>query len=150
KDKEISDRWRGFRDVADARHLSNRIEPEVVAALVEAVRGAYPRLSHRYYALKAGWFGKKALPHWGRNAPLPKTASPNIPWAEARGIVLEAYGAFSPTMAAIAEKFFTRRWIDAPVRPGKSPGAFAHPTVPSAHPYVLLNYQGKTRDVMTL
>jgi oligoendopeptidase F len=150
KDKEISDRWRGFADVADARHLSNRVEPEVVAALVEAVRAAYPRLSHRYYALKARWFGKKRLPQWDRNAPLPKAPSRTIGWNEAKATVLTAYGAFSPDMAAIAEKFFDNNWIDAPVRPGKAPGAFSHPTVPSAHPYVLLNYQGKPRDVMTL
>ena len=150
KDKEISDRWRGFADVADARHLSNRVEPEVVEALVEAVRAAYPRLSHRYYALKARWFGKKRLPHWDRNAPLPQVPSRTIGWSEAQSTVLTAYGAFSPQMASIAERFFKDRWIDAPVRPGKAPGAFAHPTVPSAHPYVLLNYQGKPRDVMTL
>ncbi len=150
KDKEISDRWRGFADVADSRHLSNRVEPEVVDALMTAVRDAYPRLSHRYYALKASWFGKKRLPHWDRNAPLPKVATRAIGWDEARETVLTAYGAFSPKMAEIATRFFDRRWIDAPVRPGKSPGAFAHPTVPSAHPYVLLNYQGKPRDVMTL
>ena len=150
KDKEISDRWRGFADVADARHLSNRVEPEVVDALVTAVRAAYPRLSHRYYALKARWFGKKRLPHWDRNAPLPKVATRTIGWSEAQATVLTAYGAFSPDMAAIAERFFKNNWIDAPVRPGKAPGAFAHPTVPSAHPYVLLNYQGKPRDVMTL
>jgi len=150
KDKEISDRWRGFADVADARHLSNRVEPEVVQALVQAVRAAYPRLSHRYYALKARWFGKKRLPHWDRNAPLPAVASRTIDWSEAQATVLDAYGAFSPKMAAIAERFFKDRWIDAPVRPGKAPGAFSHPTVPSAHPYVLLNYQGRPRDVMTL
>ncbi len=150
KDKEISDRWRGFADVADARHLDNRVEREVVDALVAAVRAAYPRLSHRYYALKAKWFGKKKLPHWDRNAPLPQVAQRTVGWDEAKDTVLTAYGAFSPKMAAIAERFFDRRWIDAPVRPGKAPGAFAHPTVPSAHPYVLLNYQGKPRDVMTL
>jgi oligoendopeptidase F len=150
KDKEISDRWRGFADVADARHLSNRVEPEVVEALVEAVRAAYPRLSHRYYALKARWFGKKRLPHWDRNAPLPQVPTRTIGWGEAQSTVLTAYGAFSPQMATIAERFFKDKWIDAPVRPGKAPGAFAHPTVPSAHPYVLLNYQGKPRDVMTL
>jgi oligoendopeptidase F len=150
KDKEISDRWRGFADVADARHLSNRVEPEVVEALVAAVRAAYPRLSHRYYALKARWFGKKRLPHWDRNAPLPEVATRTIGWNQAQSTVLTAYGAFSPEMAAIAERFFKDRWIDAPVRPGKAPGAFAHPTVPSVHPYVLLNYQGKPRDVMTL
>jgi oligoendopeptidase F len=150
KDKEISDRWRGFADVADARHLSNRVEPEVVDALVRAVRAAYPRLSHRYYALKAHWFGKKRLPHWDRNAPLPQVPQRTIGWTEAQSTVLTAYGAFSPKMAAIAERFFKNNWIDAPVRPGKAPGAFAHPTVPSAHPYVLLNYQGRPRDVMTL
>ena len=150
KDKEISDRWRGFADVTDARHLSNRVEPEVVQALVQAVRVAYPRLSHRYYALKASWFGKKRLPHWDRNAPLPAVAARTIGWNEAQATVLEAYGAFSPKMAAIAERFFKNDWIDAPIRPGKSPGAFSHPTVPSAHPYVLLNYQGRPRDVMTL
>jgi oligoendopeptidase F len=150
KDKEISDRWRGFADIADARHLDNRVEREVVDALVAAVRAAYPRLSHRYYALKAKWFGKKRLPHWDRNAPLPQVPTRPIGWAQARDTVLTAYGAFSPKMAAIAERFFDKRWIDAPVRPGKSPGAFAHPTVPSAHPYVLLNYQGKPRDVMVL
>ena len=150
KDKEISDRWRGFTDIADDRHLSNRVEREVVDALVAAVRAAYPRLSHRYYALKAKWFGKKRLPHWDRNAPLPQVPNRTVGWTEAKDTVLTAYGAFSPKMAAIAERFFDERWIDAPVRPGKAPGAFAHPTTPSAHPYVLLNYQGKPRDVMTL
>jgi oligoendopeptidase F len=150
KDKEISDRWRGFQDVADARHLANRVEPEVVEAMVAAVRAAYPKLSHRYYALKAKWFGKKTLPHWDRNAPLPKVAQQTISWSDARATVLTAYGAFSPRMAEVADQFFEKRWIDAPVRPGKQPGAFSHPTVPSAHPYVLLNYQGKPRDVMVL
>lgn len=150
KDKEISDRWRGFEDVADARHLANRVEREVVDALVASVRAAYPKLSHRYYALKARWFGKKKLAHWDRNAPLPFAATGNIPWSDAREMVLSAYGAFSPQMSDIAKRFFTDRWIDAPVRPGKAPGAFSHPTTPSAHPYVLMNYQGKPRDVMTL
>jgi oligoendopeptidase F len=150
KDKEISDRWRGFKDIADARHLANRVERAVVEALVAAVRESYPRLSHRYYKLKAKWFGKDALDHWDRNAPLPKVESRAIGWDEARETVLTAYGDFSPQMAEIARRFFDRHWIDAPVRPGKSPGAFAHPTVPSAHPYVLMNYQGKPRDVMTL
>ncbi|WP_240539858.1 M3 family oligoendopeptidase [Salinarimonas soli] len=150
KDKEISDRWRGFEDVSDSRHLANRVEREVVEALVSAVQEAYPRLSHRYYALKARWFGRDALDYWDRNAPLPTVEQRTIPWGEARDTVLEAYAAFSPRMADIARRFFDERWIDAPVRPGKAPGAFAHPTVPSAHPYVLVNYQGKPRDVMTL
>jgi oligoendopeptidase F len=150
KDKEISDRWRGFGDVADSRHLANRVEPEVVEALVGAVRDAFPRLSHRYYAYKARQFGRPSIPYWDRNAPLPQAVVRTIGWSEAQETVLTAYRAFSPELAAIAERFFTQRWIDAPVRPGKAPGAFSHPTVPSAHPYVLLNYQGKTRDVMTL
>jgi len=150
KDKEISDRWRGFADVADSRHLNNRVEREVVDALVGSVRSAYPKLSHRYYRLKAGWFKKKKLAHWDRNAPLPFAASGMIAWPEARHMVLSAYRGFSAEMADIAERFFTDRWIDAPVRPGKAPGAFSHPTTPSAHPYVLMNYQGKPRDVMTL
>src|SRR6202790_4698424 len=150
RDKEISDRWRGFEDVADSRHLNNRVEREVVDALVGSVRSAYPRLSHRYYRLKASWFKKKKLAHWDRNAPLPFAATGNIAWPDAKNMVLTAYRGFSPEMAGIAERFFADRWIDAPVRPGKAPGAFSHPTTPSAHPYVLMNYQGKPRDVMTL
>ena len=150
KDKEISDRWRNFKDVADARHLANRVEGPVVEALVSAVRASYPKLSHRYYQMKARWLGKDRLAHWDRNAPLPEKPERIVPWSEAREIVLTAYNGFAPEMAGIARRFFDNGWIDAPVRPGKSPGAFAHPTVPSAHPYVLLNYQGKSRDVMTL
>ena len=150
KDKEISDRWRGFQDIADARHLANRVEREVVDALVASVRAAYPRLSHRYYKMKARWFKKKSLPFWDRNAPLPFATTGQIGWNDAKSTILKAYGDFSPQMANIAERFFTDRWIDAPVRPGKAPGAFSHPTTPSAHPYVLMNYQGKPRDVMTL
>jgi len=150
KDKEISDRWRGFTDVADSRHLANRVEREVVDALVSAVRDAYPRLSHRYYALKARWLGMERLAYWDRNAPLPEEPKQGIGWDDAKSTVLKAYGDFSPRMADIAGDFFAKRWIDAPVREGKSPGAFSHPTVPSAHPYILLNYQGKPRDVMTL
>ncbi len=150
KDKEIADRWRGFEDVAQSRHLANRVEPETIEALVAAVQGAYPRLSHRYYKLKAKWFGKEALDHWDRNAPLPQAPAKLYAWENARTLVLDAYAGFSPRMADIAGRFFAGRWIDAPARPGKAPGAFAHPTAPSAHPYVLLNYLGKPRDVMTL
>ncbi len=150
KDKDISDRWRGFKDISDARHLSNRVEPEVVAALVESVRRNYAQISHRYYRMKAKWLGKDKLMHWDRNAPLPAEDTREVPWTEAQEMVLSAYGQFAPEMASIAKDFFDKRWIDAPSRPGKAPGAFAHPTVPSAHPYVLLNYLGKTRDVMTL
>ncbi|MCC2096532.1 MAG: M3 family oligoendopeptidase, partial [Hyphomicrobiales bacterium] len=150
KDKEIYDRWHGFEDIADSRHLSNRVEREVVDALVDAVHKAYPRLSHRYYKLKAKWFGQDTLDYWDRNAPLPNVATKSYRWDEARDLVLSAYNGFAPEMANIARRFFDENWIDAPTRPGKAPGAFAHPTVPSAHPYVLLNYQGKPRDVMTL
>ena len=150
KDKEIEDRWRGYKRPISSRNLGNFVEDEVVDALISAVRAAFPRLSHRYYRLKAKWFGVERLPYWDRNAPLPDEESRTIPWQEAETTVLRAYGAFSPEMAAVGRRFFEHRWIDAPVRPGKSPGAFAHPTVPSAHPYLLLNYQGKARDVMTL
>ncbi len=150
KDKEIEDRWRGFKRPISSRNLSNFVEDEVVDALIAAVRGAYPALSHRYYRLKAKWFGVERLDFWDRNAPLPDEDDRIIPWPEAQHTVLEAYGAFSDELATIGSRFFTGRWIDAPVRPGKAPGAFAHPTVPSAHPYLLLNYLGKQRDVMTL
>ena len=150
KDKEIEDGWRGFDRPVSSRNLGNFVEDEVVEALVAAVRDAYPRLSHRYYALKARWMGLERLPYWDRNAPLPEEDKRVIPWDEARHTVLKAYGAFSPDLADVGRRFFEQSWIDAPVRPGKAPGAFAHPTVPGAHPYLLLNYQGQTRDVMTL
>ncbi|XUM46890.1 M3 family oligoendopeptidase [Rhizobium sp. YTU87027] len=150
KDKDISDRWRGFEDIADSRHLANRVERDVVDALAAAVKQAYPRLSHRYYKMKAKWLGMDQMNFWDRNAPLPETSNAIIPWNEAKDTVLSAYSNFAPEMAAIAKRFFDEQWIDAPVRPGKAPGAFAHPTVPSAHPYVLVNYLGKPRDVMTL
>jgi oligoendopeptidase F len=121
-----------------------------VDALVDAVAKSYPRLSHRYYALKAKWFGVEALDFWDRNAPLPDDDDSVIRWDEAERTVLEAYGAFSPKLAEIGSDFFKKNWIDAPVRPGKASGAFSHPTVPTVHPYILMNYQGKTRDVMTL
>jgi oligoendopeptidase F len=150
KDKDISDRWRGFEDIADSRHLANRVERDVVDALAAAVKQAYPRLSHRYYKMKAKWLGMDQMNFWDRNAPLPETSNAVISWGEAKDTVLSAYGNFAPEMAAIAKRFFDEQWIDAPVRPGKAPGAFSHPTVPSAHPYVLVNYMGKPRDVMTL
>jgi oligoendopeptidase F len=150
KDKEIEDRWRGFKQPISSRNLANFVEDEVVEALIAAVRAAYPRLSHRYYRLKAKWFGATELPYWDRNAPLPEEEDRIIRWPEAERTVLDAYAAFSPELAAIGKRFFERPWIDAPVAPGKGPGAFAHPTVPSVHPYLLLNYLGRPRDVMTL
>ena len=150
KDKEIEDRWRRFARPISSRNLANFVEDDVVDALIVAVRDSYPRLAHRYYKLKAGWFGVEVLPFWDRNAPLPEDEDHQIPWREAEETVLSAYGAFSHELAVIGGRFFAGRWIDAPVRPGKASGAFAHPTVPSAHPYLLLNYQGRVRDVMTL
>jgi oligoendopeptidase F len=150
KDKEIDDRWRKYPRPQSFRNLANVVEDEVVDALATAVKAAYPRLAHRYYTLKARWFGVDKMPYWDRNAPLPEHDDRLIPWRDAERIVLDAYGAFSPELAQVGAKFFGAGWIDAPARPGKSPGAFAHPTVPSAHPYLLLNYQGKVRDVMTL
>ncbi|MFT6556524.1 M3 family oligoendopeptidase [Sneathiella sp.] len=150
KDKAIEDEWRKTASPMTLRHLSNQVEDNVVEALSTAVQEAYPRLSHRYYALKAKWMGQEKLDYWDRNAPLPEDDDRVIPWDEARDTVLQAYGQFSPELAALGKEFFDKPWIDASVRPGKSPGAFAHPTVPSAHPYLLVNYQGKIRDVMTL
>ena len=150
KDLEIANRWRGFEDVADSRHLANRVERDVVDALVQAVQAAHPRLSHRYYRMKARWFGREQLNHWDRNAPLPFAPPATVPWAAARDTVLDAYRGFSPRLADIARRFFDEGWIDAEIRPGKAPGAFSHPTVPAVHPYVLMNYQGRPRDVMVL
>lgn len=150
KEKAIEDKWRKMPTPQYGRHLSNHVEPEVVEALRDAVTKAYPRLSHRYYALKAKWLGLDKLQVWDRNAPLPTEAPRTIGWDEARSTVLDAYAGFSPRLAELAEPFFDKGWIDAGVKPGKAPGAFAHPTVTSVHPYVLLNYLGKPRDVMTL
>ena len=150
KEKAIEDKWRKMPTPQTARHLSNHVEPEVVEALRNAVTAAYPRLSHRYYRLKARWLGLDKLQIWDRNAPLPSETPRLIDWPEARATVLDAYAGFSPKLAELAEPFFDKGWIDAAAKPGKAPGAFAHPTVTTVHPYVLLNYLGKPRDVMTL
>ncbi|OUJ02267.1 M3 family oligoendopeptidase [Acetobacter cibinongensis] len=150
KDKAITDNLRQFARPTSSRNLSNMVEDEVVDALVSAVRADYPRLAHRYYGLKAKWMGLEKLEHWDRNAPLPGTEDRKIAWDEAKSIVQKAYTDFDPRMGAVINTFLTSPWIDVPPAPGKSPGAFAHPTVPSAHPFILLNYHGRTRDVMTL
>jgi oligoendopeptidase F len=150
KEKEIEDRWRKMPTPQTGRHLSNHVEPEVVEALRNAVVAAYPRLSHRYYALKAKWLGLERMETWDRNAPLPMESERLISWDEAQQTVMDAYADFDPKMAELAKPFFTDGWIDAAVKPGKAPGAFAHPTVTTVHPYVMLNYLGKPRDVMTL
>src|ERR1700722_8504019 len=150
KDKEIVDTWRHYPRPGSYRNRSNMVEDEVVDALVTAVRADFPRLAHRYYLMKAKWLGLPKLQHWDRNAPLPDDDDRSIGWNDARERVLTAYAAFSPELADVGKRFFDRPWIDATLKPGKSGGAFAHPTVPSAHPYLLLNYHGRTRDVMTL
>jgi oligoendopeptidase F len=150
KDKEIVDIWRKYPAPASYRNRSNMVEDEVVEALTAAVKSSYAGLSHRYYAMKAKWLGLEKLEYWDRNAPLPDDADRDIPWAQAKAQVLDAYGAFNPRLASLIKPFFDKHWIDAAPRPGKSGGAFAHPTVPSAHPYVLMNFHGRTRDVMTL
>ena len=150
KDKEIEDTWRHHARPTSFRNRANMVEDEVVDALATAVRESYPRLSHRYYQMKAKWLGLPKLQHWDRNAPLPNDDDRLIAWPDATKQVLDAYGAFSPELASVGRQFFDKPWIDARLKPGKSGGAFAHPTVPSVHPYLLLNYHGKTRDVMTL
>ena len=150
KDKQIEDEWRKFERPISSRNLANQVEDEVVEALIEAARSFYPRISHRYYALKARWLGLERLEFWDRNAPLPEDVDTRRPWADAKVVVLDAYRSFSPTLAEIVDRFFQGSWIDAQLRPGKDSGAFCHPTVPSVHPYVLMNYQGRNRDVMTL
>ncbi|MBO1360979.1 M3 family oligoendopeptidase [Acetobacter sacchari] len=150
KDKAISDKLRGYARPESYRNVSNMVEDEVVDALVSAVVADYPRLSHRYYALKAKWLGLEKLEHWDRNAPLPDVNESDISWPEATRIVRQAYDGFDPRLGRIVGEFLDKPWIDAAPVPGKSSGAFAHPTVPSAHPYILMNFRGRTRDVMTL
>lgn len=150
KDKEIEDKWRGFKRPISSRNIANQVEDEVVEALMFAVRANYKNLTHRYYKMKAGWLGKKQIAYWDRAAPLPKVPERKYGWEEAKELVLSSYSAFSPVMGKLGKQFFDRNWIDAEIRQGKSPGAFAHPCVPSVHPYLLVNFLGKARDVMTL
>jgi len=150
KEKEVIDRWRSMPTPQTGRHLSNDVEPEVVEALRDAVVAAYPKLSHRYYELKRKWLGVDRMQVWDRNAPLPMEETRTVGWDEERETVTRAYAGFDPRMADLAQPFFEKGWIDAGVKPGKAPGAFAHPTVTDVHPYVMLNYLGKPRDVMTL
>lgn len=150
KDKEIDDRWRKYSHAVASRNLANQVEDEVVEALAIAVKESYKDLTHRYYALKAKWLGRDKIEYWDRNAPLPSADDRTIAWDEAKKTVYEAYHRFSPELAEIGQRFFDNPWIDVPAKPGKRSGAFAHPTTPSVHPYLMLNYQGKLRDVMTL
>lgn len=150
KDKEIEDTKRHLPSPMSSRNLANQVEDDVVNALATAVTSNYSRLSHRYYGLKARWFGVEKLNWWDRNAPFPKTPERKYSWDQARATVLGAYDGFAPEMAKTAETFFEKGWIDASPRAGKNSGAFAHPVVPSAHPYMLMNFYGKPHDVMTL
>lgn len=150
KEKDIDDRQRGFTSPMASRNLGNQVEDKVVEALVRAVKEYYPKLSHRYYKLKAKWMGVKTMNYWDRNAPLPFAADKKMNWREARDSVLGAYGRFHPDMAKIGARFFDEGWIDAAPRPGKDSGAFSAPTVPSVHPYIMMNYKGNIQDVMTL
>ena len=150
RDRYIEDNKRGFKRVVSSRNLDNDVEDEVVDALVKTVDEAMPKLTHRYYKWKAKQFGKTKLDWWDRNAPLPSSSDRSIEWSEAKSIVLESFASFHPEISKLANLFFQNNWIDAEVRKGKASGAFAHPSIPSLHPYVLLNYQGKIRDVMTL
>jgi oligoendopeptidase F len=150
KEKSIEDKWRQFPNPQFSRHLANDVEEEVVKALRDSVVDSYSKTSHRYYKLKAKWLGLKKLEIWDRNAPLPQNEEKVISWSEARSIVTSAYTEFDPRMDALVQPFFEKGWIDAAVKPGKAPGAFSHPTVTDVHPYILLNYLGKPRDVMTL
>ena len=150
KEKEIIDRWRGMPTAQMGRHLANQVEPEVVEALRNAVVKAYPKLSHRYYELKRKWLGLEIMQVWDRNAPLPMESDRLVTWDQAETIVTGAYANFDSRMSDLISPFFSKGWIDAGVKPGKAPGAFAHPTVTNVHPYIMLNYLGKPRDVMTL
>lgn len=150
KDKDVDDSWRGFAKPISARNLSNFVEDEVVEVLVQKVKDNYSNISHRYYKIKAKMLGKKMLNYWDRNAPLSAAENKILPWEDAKNLVLSAYEEFSPKLAEIGKIFFEKNWIDAAVKTGKDSGAFSHPCVPSVHPYILMNYQGKVRDVMTL
>ena len=150
RDRYIEDNKRGFQRIMSSRNLDNDVEDEVVDALVNTVDKAMPKLTHRYYKWKAKQFGKNKLDWWDRNAPLPQTSENPIKWSDAKNIILDSFSSFHPKISNLAELFFKNNWIDASVRQGKASGAFAHPSVPSLHPYILVNYQGKIRDVMTL
>jgi oligoendopeptidase F len=147
-DKASDDRLRRYPAWITSRNLGNEVDDATVQALVDAVTSRYDIVA-RYYRLKARLLGLNELFDYDRYAPLPATDR-KYSWGEARQIVLDAYGGFHPKMAEVAGWFFERHWIDAPPRPGKQGGAFSHGTVPSVHPYILLNYDAKPRDVMTL
>ncbi len=149
-EKQVEDRWRRYPTPAASRHIANEVDAEAVEALAAAVVEAYPRLSHRYYALKAKAMGLEALDYWDRNAPLDQAPPRRYSWAEAQAVVLESFAALTPAFADRAKRFFDNPWIDALPRPGKQSGAFSHPVAADKHPYVFLNYMDERRDVLTL
>lgn len=150
KDKEISDKWRNFKTPISSRNLSNLIEDDVVETLRETVKNNYKNTAHRYYKWKAKELGKEKLDYYDRNSPLPYSDDKTYTYEEAKELVLSAYSDFSPTMAEIGKKFFDNNWIDVPTRQGKMSGGYMMPTTPKVHPYILLNFQGKSDDVSTL
>jgi len=149
-EKQVEDRWRRFDHPAQSRHLANEVDADAVDALEAAVVEAYPRLSHRYYALKAKVMGRETLDYWDRNAPLTAATPRAYGWDEAREIVLDSYQALAPKFADTARTFFAQPWIDARPRAGKQSGAYSHPVTAERHPYVFMNYMGERRDVLTL
>ncbi|GGL37813.1 M3 family oligoendopeptidase [Caulobacter rhizosphaerae] len=149
-EKQVEDRWRRFENPAQSRHLANEVDADAVDALEQAVVEAYPRLSHRYYALKAKVMGRKTLDYWDRNAPLTAAAPRTYDWTEAKAVVLDSFQALAPKFADTAATFFDKPWIDARPRAGKQSGAYSHPVTAERHPYVFMNYMGERRDVLTL
>jgi oligoendopeptidase F len=147
-DKATDDRLRSYGNWIAARNLANEASDESVQALVDAVQGRND-IPQRWYKLKAGLLGLDRLADYDRMASVATTDS-EFGWDEARALVLDAYASFSPDLASVANRFFDEHWIDAPVRPGKRPGAFCAYTVPSAHPFLLLNWTSRRRDVLTL
>jgi len=150
KDKITNDKWRNYTSPVESRNLANNVEGEVVDALTKSVTSNYKNISHRYYEIKSKLFNKKQLDYWDRNAPYPNSPKKLIQWEEAKDIVLRSYENFDQSFKDIVLLFFQNNWIDAELKSGKSPGAFAASTIPSIHPYILTNFHGKTRDVMTL
>ena len=149
-EKQVEDRWRRFSNPAASRHLANEVDHESVQALEEAVVEHYPRLSHRYYALKAKALGRRSLDYWDRNAPLDQAQPRQYDWQEAKSLVLSSFDQLAPAFADRARSFFDQPWIDARPRAGKSSGAYSHPVTADKHPYVFMNFMGERRDVLTL
>jgi oligoendopeptidase F len=148
--RAMDDRWRGFENPEDSRHLENQIDKETVDALSKAVRDNYSKTSHRYYEWKAKKAGVARLHPADRNAPLPGDKGRSYTWDEAKEIVLSAFKKLSPEMEKIGREFFDKGWIDAEPRAGKDSGGFSHPATPDGHPYILMNFYGTAGDVMTL